>query len=566
MAVSRRSILKQTAAATAIAALGGIRCAKGAAEGKAILLVNHAGFLPRNAKYCLAQAEAGTSFEVIDTAGNAAWRGELAKAGADLGDYRVGDFTALHKPGRYRVRIGPHTSHPFDIAEDIHLPTIRNCIEYFARQRCGDSATGYHAPCHLDDGIRADNGQRQDVTGGWHDACDVRKWVNATIYGMIGLSRVLDLTGERIAPRQRFIDELKWGNRYFLAMQAHEGFVMSHCGGDDGNDWTDNQAGTGDDRQIHTEPTDVATQFNFVTVQLTLARLLREADPAYAAQCRAAAERCLSWLLRNRRPGAARTIGAFLIASVAIQRLTDDQDAPATAIEQLQALQVTEGDARGHFRSKLDSQEPMREIMHGNLPLIGLSEALLTWPEDHKAEQWRQCLALHVDHLVGLAARSAFGIIPFGLYTDRTASPRQLGSYAYRYFMKPGRDEDDSDWWVGINAHLASHGVGLALAARALRRPELMHLAQRQLDWILGVNPFDASTITGTGHNQPPLYVPGHLRPATPLLPGGVMNGIGGTAADQPDLKPRSWQTCEYWTPMVAYTMWLMAELQASRP
>src|SRR5690606_6519357 len=113
MAVSRRSILKQTVAATAIAALGGIRCAKGAAEGKAILLVNHAGFLPRNAKYCLAQAEAGTSFEVIDTAGNAAWRGELAKAGADLGDYRVGDFTALHKPGRYRVRIGPHTSHPF---------------------------------------------------------------------------------------------------------------------------------------------------------------------------------------------------------------------------------------------------------------------------------------------------------------------------------------------------------------------------------------------------------------------------------------------------------------------
>jgi hypothetical protein len=41
------------------------------------------------------------------------------------------------------------------------------------------------------------------------------------------------------------------------------------------------------------------------------------------------------------------------------------------------------------------------------------------------------------------------------------------------------------------------------------------------------------------------------------------MNGIGGTADDQPQLLPGIYHTCEYWTPMVAYTMWLMAELQS---
>jgi hypothetical protein len=30
-----------------------------------------------------------------------------------------------------------------------------------------------------------------------------------------------------------------------------------------------------------------------------------------------------------------------------------------------------------------------------------------------------------------------------------------------------------------------------------------------------------------------------------------------------PGLKPGSWQTCEYWTPMICYTMWLMSELSA---
>jgi hypothetical protein len=81
----------------------------------------------------------------------------------------------------------------------------------------------------------------------------------------------------------------------------------------------------------------------------------------------------------------------------------------------------------------------------------------------------------------------------------------------------------------------------------------------------LGVNPFGASTVTGVGRNQPKLYVTGAFRPATPLIRGGVMNGIGGTDGDEPELAPGSYNTCEYWTPMVAYTMWLMAELSSLR-
>jgi hypothetical protein len=123
-----------------------------------------------------------------------------------------------------------------------------------------------------------------------------------------------------------------------------------------------------------------------------------------------------------------------------------------------------------------------------------------------------------------------------------------------------------ADWWVGINAHLASNGVGLSRAARLLGDARLAHAAQRQLDWVLGANPFDASTMTGVGGNQPPLFVTGEFRPPTPLIAGGVMNGLGGSANDEVRLEPGSYHTCEYWTPMVAYVMWLMAELQARPP
>ncbi|MDR1676023.1 MAG: hypothetical protein LBR86_06110, partial [Tannerella sp.] len=89
--------------------------------------------------------------------------------------------------------------------------------------------------------------------------------------------------------------------------------------------------------------------------------------------------------------------------------------------------------------------------------------------------------------------------------------------------------------------------------------------AQRQLDWILGNNPFGCSTMTGVGYNHPrPFINSDQFRPYTPLLPGAVMNGLGGDRDDQPFLiTENNYNQSEYWTPMVAYTLWLMSELNA---
>jgi hypothetical protein len=217
---------------------------------------------------------------------------------------------------------------------------------------------------------------------------------------------------------------------------------------------------------------------------------------------------------------------------------------------------------RGFFRTAPDNPQPLRDITDGNLPHLALCD-LLEHARDHRdAAKWLSAIRLHCDHLTALSERSAFGTIPFGLYeSGNPGGGHKLGSRWYRWFMKTNGETQARDWWVGINAHLASSGIGLARSARLLDDPKLASLAQRQLDWILGVNPFNASTITDVGRNQPPLYVTGAFKPPTPPIPGGVMNGIGGDENDQPVLMSGSWHTCEYWTPMVAYTMWLMAEL-----
>ncbi|MCK5281042.1 MAG: glycoside hydrolase family 9 protein, partial [Cyclobacteriaceae bacterium] len=133
------------------------------------------------------------------------------------------------------------------------------------------------------------------------------------------------------------------------------------------------------------------------------------------------------------------------------------------------------------------------------------------------------------------------------------------GKYMYRYFMEP-----ELDWWVGNNALITSTGVGLLKAAEILNDDRLAHLAQRQLDWVQGANPFNYSTMIGVGFNGHKHFDGSTFLPGTPVIPGAVLNGIGGDHDDMPDLKDGSWQTCEYWTPMVAYTLWLMAEISNS--
>ena len=85
--------------------------------------------------------------------------------------------------------------------------------------------------------------------------------------------------------------------------------------------------------------------------------------------------------------------------------------------------------------------------------------------------------------------------------------------------------------------------------------------AQKQLDWILGSNPFNSSTMVGVGYNHPAHFAGSSFRPLVRVLPGAVLNGLGGNDEDMPMIGNGNWQISEYWTPMVAYTLWLMGEL-----
>ena len=157
--------------------------------------VNQVGFTCDADKSCVVPGNENQSFRVVRTSDNAAvYRGELAQKSCDFGVSGVGDFSAVRTPGTYYITAGPYRSFPFRIGDNIYDDVLQMIVRYFALQRCGPSTTGYLAPCHVDDGVRLDNGQRQDVSGGWHDASDLRKWVGATLQAMVGLQRLGEMS------------------------------------------------------------------------------------------------------------------------------------------------------------------------------------------------------------------------------------------------------------------------------------------------------------------------------------------------------------------------------------
>jgi len=543
------------------------------------VLTNHVGYPPAAAKFCLMEGGEVRPFTITDTRNNkTVFQGEMRPHEGAFGVYLIGDFSKVKKEGRYRVEVGNEQSARFEISTNIYDDAIRKCVTYFSVQRCGPSTTGYVAPCHVDDGRRLDAGSgwnmkpHRDVSGGWHDACDFRKWVEFTIHGMIGLCKVSELLNPEWDNGQ-ILEELRWGNRYFLNMQNESGWVMNYCGGDDGQYLTDNIIGTADDRPLHTEPASFMhqrveriAQYNYVIAQALTARIARQSDPDYARKCLDAAVRCFDWCHKNFYANRADELGAGLMACIELYKTTGDAQYLERAIvlaDRLLEIQVlTPIDdvyrIRGFFTTSSRDQEPSRHIWRGPQHLIGLCDLYETVPDHRDAPRWKEAIRLYCEEFIlPLAERNDFHLVPWGLFlSEDPGGNRKIGDYWVRYLSVTDNAREG-----GINANIASSGIGLLKASRILANEKLKMVAQRQLDWILGANPFCASTVEKVGNNQPLRFTNKRLK-IPPLIPGAVMNGIGGTKDDHPHLKPASWQNCEYWTPPVAFTMWLMAELQ----
>lgn len=135
-------------------------------------------------------------------------------------------------------------------------------------------------------------------------------------------------------------------------------------------------------------------------------------------------------------------------------------------------------------------------------------------------------------------------------------------------------------WWQGENARLASLATAARLAAKQFPddstfQNKLRTFATDQLNWILGLNPFDSSMMYGVGRNNPQYLFFDSWEFTN--APGGISNGITAGFRDEQDIDynltykqtgaDNDWRWQEQWLPHAAwYILAVCAQDEPPKP
>ena len=131
---------------------------------------------------------------------------------------------------------------------------------------------------------------------------------------------------------------------------------------------------------------------------------------------------------------------------------------------------------------------------------------------------------------------------PFG-YSRQLVQSKDGASTRRTSFFFP-HDTETAPWWQGENARLGSMAAAARLAALAFAQSpsdsdralvsSLRAFGRDQLNWILGLNPFDACMLHGHGRNNIPYMFFDSYEYTN--APGGICNGITGGYTDAADI------------------------------
>jgi len=232
----------------------------------AVVTVSQCGFKRFAEKLALVPGDCPEAEFTVHRAGSrrVVLGGRLETVGGPLGRYKVARFDRLTRPGRYEVRVGALRSLPFRVADDAFGEPLHFIYRWLRDMRCG-CATRRHMACHLDDALW--EGKHVDVSGGWHDAGDVRTYwfhsaqVPFTALRLYRLGHRHDDDGDG---RDDFVADALWGARHLVKVHDALGWfpqkIRDWPDYRRGNYWTDNRVGTPDDRRIIERPMHLDTE------------------------------------------------------------------------------------------------------------------------------------------------------------------------------------------------------------------------------------------------------------------------------------------------------------------
>jgi hypothetical protein len=352
-----------------------------------------------------------------------------------------------------------------------------------------------------------------------------------------------------------------WGLDWSLRMRFAPGMRTLYG---DYSFWTDGIPGTMDD-VVQSEPRTLVGRDNFQNTLAALAtargaRSIQRRDAALSLRLLKAAVEDFDDVLEHtsapptaapalsiNEPSWRDQIGYLTLAAVELYRSTGEQRYAHEAARLAQWLQQTQerrfidgSPVTGYFYEDAGRTRIVHEYHNGfeDSGLLAFAALAKALPDHPEWMDWYAGLALYAEHfcIKGTEASAPFNVIPAAVWRradidadhPSDATGKRLAARPTALFPTPPTDEvvhrqmtqmfEASAvlsqeqrvrvfplWYDHVrhgasNVHLGK-SIGLAAAAPVLQRPDCTDLAARQLQWMLGTNPFSRSLMYGVGQD-----------------------------------------------------------------
>ena len=566
------------------------------------ILFNHIGYNTHGPKPLVVQSETDiglTQFHVLDGDGQSVFEGKLQACGTvDRWTGRFfyeGDFSALEKPGRFRIQVQGSISEAFDVGTGL-LPErcLSDMLYYFKIQHCAgvfdkaDRSLGFFGE---------PDRPRVDVHGGWYDASgDVSKYLShqseanymnpqqtpLVIWAFLeSIEQLRSVKGGRLRTLIPMLkEEAVYGADFLIRMHDASGYfyasVMDACTMDPAQREICGYKGLAHDKHGDTKAS-FRGGGGMAIAALARTSQLNQSGDYTPEQYLSAAEKGFAHLCVHNidyvDDHCENMLDDYcaLLAATELFAATHNEtylEAARLRAASLNARLTSDAAYSGWWRADGDGTRPFFHATDAGLPAV----ALLRYHQIETAAEHRSAALLTVKTSLRFELSITGEVTnPFGYARQyvKDADGEKRAAFFFPHSNETGY------WWVGENARLgslaaAAHMTSMHSAgdeATALRR-----YADDQVNWILGLNPYDMCMLQGKGHNNPGDYEVG-----PPSPPGGICNGITSGVDDEQEIaflpEPYghradwSWRWKEQWIPHAAWLILALAtDVAANSP
>lgn len=502
-----------------------------------------------------------------------------------VANWHQGYFSEIHfsdftEHGEFTLVIDEITSHPFTIGTDLLIKnTFSDVLHYFKSQRCSGIFDKQDKKAPV-----LNSNETVDVHGGWYDASgDVSKYfshlsytnylnpqqIPMVVWNMLkGLELTQNLSDFAAFSRTRLKEEALFGADFLVRMQNPAGFfymtVFDKWSKDvnqrelcayatqEGLKSDDYQAGFRQGGGIAIAALASASRLD-IDGEFTSKNYVEAAIKGY-------------WHLKENNlnylnNGEENIIDEYcaLLAVIELFKATQDNafllEARSWA-EKLSARQQSDEHQNNFWSATQNGERPYFHAAEAGLPAIALSQYLEIETDNSRKAHTQLIINQAVEFELTISSET---FNPFG-YPRQYVKPVN-GEKRSAFFV--AHDNESGYWWQGENARLGSLASMSYLVLPHITsndiKQKLESFAQNNLNWVLGLNPYDMCMLDGHGHNNPD-YLP-HLGFFN--AKGGVCNGITGGFDDEEDIafNPaphgedmlQNWRWGEQWIPHGAW-------------